>query len=47
MYDMNEIIDLYFKGEYDIPKVEFISDNEYYFIDNKYFDVETKDTENA
>jgi len=36
---MNEIMGLYLKGEYDVPKVEVISDNEYYFIDNEYFNV--------
>ena len=38
---MNEIIDLYLQGEYEVQKVEVVSDNEYYFIDMKYF--KTKD----
>jgi hypothetical protein len=39
--DMDEIIDLYLKGEYNIPKVEFIPDNEYYFYNKKYFNVKS------
>ena len=37
---MNEIIDLHLKGEYEVPKVKVVSDNEYYFINNTYFDCE-------
>ena len=37
--NLDEIIDLYIKGEYDVPKVEVVSDNEYYFIDSSYFDI--------
>lgn len=36
---MNEVIDLYLKGEYNVPKVEVVSDNEYYFIDSTYFSI--------
>jgi hypothetical protein len=38
---MNEVINLYLTGEYDIPQVEVVSDNEYYFMNPTYFD--TKD----
>ena len=38
---MNEIVDSYLNGEYDIQEVEVVSDNEYYFIDREYF--KTKD----
>lgn len=37
---MNEAIDLYLLGEHDAPSVPYVSDNEYYFIDSKYFDCE-------
>lgn len=40
--DMNEIIDLYFKGVYDVPKREEISDNEYYLLHPDYFDCPEK-----
>ena len=35
---MNEIIDLYLKGEYNIPSSKEISDTEYYFLHPEYFD---------
>lgn len=34
---MNELIDLYLKGEYDVQKLKAISDNEYYFENKEYF----------
>lgn len=34
---MNEVIDLYIKGEYEVPKVEVVSDNEYHFNNKDYF----------
>ena len=34
---MNEIIELFLKGEYDVQQVQVVSDNEYYFVDNEYF----------
>jgi hypothetical protein len=33
------MIDLYLNGEYDVPQVEVISDIDYYFENNEYFNV--------
>jgi len=36
--EIDEIIDLYLNGEYDIPSYKELSDNEYYFSHSGYFD---------